>query len=240
MPGSLLTVGVLGGMGPAATADFLSKVTAVTDADGDQGHIHMIIDSDPSVPDRTAHLLEGGPDPRPRLAEMALRLERAGADLLVIACNTAHAYLSELAPTVAIPIVDWPGVVAGAVACAASRRPGVLASTGTIAAGIYQHALGSFSLRAIEPPEAFQHQLMEAIYGDQGVKRIGASSSSARERLLAAARATVATGADCVVLACTEFSAVHTVAPLDIGVPVFDGAEVVARHVVTLVGGTVR
>jgi len=75
-------VGVLGGMGPDATVDFMSKVIAATPAEKDQDHVHMIVDHNPKVPNRQAAILDGGEDPGPALADMAVRLESAGADFL--------------------------------------------------------------------------------------------------------------------------------------------------------------
>lgn len=83
-----LTVGVLGGMGPEASADFYRRITARTLAARDQDHLHVIVDSDPSIPDRTAYLRGEGPDPRPALTAAARRLAAAGAELLVMACKT--------------------------------------------------------------------------------------------------------------------------------------------------------
>ena len=81
-------VGVLGGMGPDATVDFMAKVIAMTPAQGDQDHVHMIVDHNPAVPNRQAAILGDGEDPAPVLVEMAERLASAGADFLVIPCNT--------------------------------------------------------------------------------------------------------------------------------------------------------
>ncbi len=83
------TVGVLGGMGPDATVDFMAKVIALTPATKDQDHIRMIIDHNPKVPNRQTAILDNGEDPGPDLAATATRLDTAGADFLVIPCNTA-------------------------------------------------------------------------------------------------------------------------------------------------------
>src|SRR5439155_4399654 len=86
------TIGVLGGMGPAATALFFRRLIEATSAKTDQEHLHVVIDSDPSIPDRTKALLEGGPSPAPQLIEMARRLQMMGAELIVMPCNTAHVF----------------------------------------------------------------------------------------------------------------------------------------------------
>src|SRR5690606_23023618 len=96
-------VGILGGMGPLATADLYRKIIEVTPATRDQDHLHVIIDADPTVPDRTQALLHGAEDPTPWLVAGARRLESAGASFIVIPCNTAHAFLDRLLPEISVP-----------------------------------------------------------------------------------------------------------------------------------------
>ena len=91
-----LVVGILGGMGPAATVDLVSKILAATDAARDQDHLHLIVDCNPKVPNRNEAVDGTGPSPAPALVAMARRLEAAGADFLVMACNTAHAWEAEI------------------------------------------------------------------------------------------------------------------------------------------------
>ena len=86
----LKTIGIIGGMGPAATADLMMKIISMTAADSDQDHIPMIIDNNTRIPDRTAAILSGGADPVPEMTASAKRLETAGADFIIIGCNTAH------------------------------------------------------------------------------------------------------------------------------------------------------
>ena len=112
-------IGLLGGMGPGASAEFYRRLVVATPAQRDQDHLHVLIDSDPSVPDRTEALLHGGPSPVPTLRRMIARLTAAGADLLVMACNTASAFLPELTDATPVPIVDWVEVVAAGLSRAA-------------------------------------------------------------------------------------------------------------------------
>ena len=99
-------IGVLGGMGPDATVDFMSKVIALTPADKDQDHIHMIVDHNPGVPNRQAAILGDGQDPGPELAAMAARLEAAGADYLVIPCNTAYVFKDAVVGASGVPCLS--------------------------------------------------------------------------------------------------------------------------------------
>jgi aspartate racemase len=101
-----LTAGVLGGMGPDATVDFMAKVIAATSAETDQDHARMLVDHNPKVPNRQAALLANGEDPGPAMAAMAKGLQDAGADFLVMPCNTAHAFARDIRDAVSIPLIS--------------------------------------------------------------------------------------------------------------------------------------
>ncbi len=100
------TVGVLGGMGPAATLDFFQRVLNASNATRDSEHIRLIIDCNPFVPDRNASIAGTGSSSGPALAEMACGLKRAGANLLVMPCNTAHAFLDDIRAATQLPITS--------------------------------------------------------------------------------------------------------------------------------------
>lgn len=236
-----LTIGVLGGMGPEASADFYRRITVRTLAERDQDHLHVIVDSDPSVPDRTAFLQGAGPDPVPALESMARRLVTAGAGLLVMACNTAHAFHEEVARSVDVPLVNWVVEAAGAVAArhAGGGRIGVLATTGTLGSGLYQDALAACGLQAVVPDRVQQAELMAVIYGPGGVKAGGTDRDPARERVRAVAENLARSGAAASLLACTELSCLFPDPPAWSS-PVHDAADLVAERVITLAGGTVR
>ncbi|NJQ05424.1 aspartate/glutamate racemase family protein [Streptomyces lonarensis] len=235
--GSLPVVGILGGMGPAATADFYTKLVAATPGDRDQDHLRTVIWSDPSVPDRTAALLGTGPDPTPWLLRGGLVLRAAGASLIAIPCNTAHAFVPRLAGAVGVPIVHMIGEVAIHLA---SRRPrvrtaGLLATTGTVHAGLYQNWLGRHGIRTLLPPDdAQQAQVMAAIRAVKAGPSL-AVRGGASDALAAAAAGLVARGAQAVVAGCTEI-------PLGlsadrVGVPLVDPAVVLARALVRHAAG---
>jgi aspartate racemase len=137
------TVGVLGGMGPEATVDFMAKVIALTPADKDQDHIQMLVDHNPTVPNRQAAILGEGEDPGPVLADMARRLESAGADFLVIPCNTAYGFRDSVENAVDIPLVSIIDVTIDAVGELApgARSVGLLATDGCLQASVYQNAM---------------------------------------------------------------------------------------------------
>jgi aspartate racemase len=200
-----LTIGILGGMGPAATVDLFDRIVAATPARSDQEHIPILIVNNPLVPDRTGHLLHGGPDPVPLMADGLAKLARMGADFAVIPCNTAHHFLPQLRSQSAIPILDMISETAAAIRRAHpdAARVGILATSGTLAVGLYQNALIRLGLEPVEPTPHEIAQMMEGIYGPRGVKSAGVTAE-ARAALAGVGRALMARGAQILILGCTE------------------------------------
>lgn len=132
-------VGVLGGMGPLATVDFLRKVVLATDAKVDQDHVPLIVSAIPQVPDRTSAFLGHGASPLPAMIESAQRLVRAGAELIVVPCNTAHLWFDELQSAVGLPMIH---LVDAAIDEAMAKsgpgaQVGLLATDATMSSGLY-------------------------------------------------------------------------------------------------------
>jgi len=192
----------------------------------------VLIDSDPAIPDRTLALVEGGPSPAPYLIRVAKRLEAMGADLLVMPCNTAHAFAPELARSVRIPLISWVDATVEHIAALEPRpaRVAVLATTGTVAACIYQSALAAAGIEALTPGDDEQARVMSAIYGLK-------AGDKTQPAVIEVLKDLVANGADAVLLACTELTALKFD---EIDLPVIDPAEVVVARVVVLAGGTVK
>ena len=220
------TVGVLGGMGPDATVDFMSKVIAATPAEKDQDHLRMLVDSNPHVPNRQEALLRGGEDPGPALAAMAKGLQDAGADFLVMPCNTAHAFSDAIIEAVDIPLVSI--IEVSVDACAGAAAVGVLATDGCIASRVFQEAFASRAQVAILPDEGELRELMRLIArikaGDQG------TDVSAGMRSLA--DALVARGAQMIIAGCTEIPLVLKPEVLD--VPLVSSTDVLAAATVAI------
>ena len=223
------TVGVLGGMGPEATVDFMSRVIRATPADRDQDHLRLLVDSNPHVPNRQEALLRGGEDPGPALASMARGLQAAGADFLVMPCNTAHAFREAITAAVDIPLLSIIDVTVEA--CGRVKTIGVLATDGCIASGVFQDALAARGKRAVLPDEAETEALMHLITrikaGDTGV----AIAEGMREL----AQALVARGAGAIIAGCTEIPLVLGAAMVD--VPLVSSTDALARATVAAARG---
>ena len=195
-------LGVIGGMGPAATADFFAKLIEETPAAGDPEHIPTLIVSDPRLPSRTAAILDGGPSPLPSLLAIRDKLLAAGATLLAMPCNTAHYWYEELArgcPAPFISIVE--------ASCDAVRRiappgssVGLIGTRATLAAGIFEQRLRAAGYAALLPSE---EQLAGRILPSIRLVKEG-RPARAGETLAPAVRALLDRGAAAIILACTE------------------------------------
>ena len=223
-----LTVGVLGGLGPEATLDFYAKVIALTPAARDQEHLHLIIDSDPRVPNRNEAVAGTGPSPGPALAAMAKRLEGAGADFLVMACNAAHAFQADIEAAVSVPFVSIidETVRATVARCPGVQTVGVLGSSGCLDARLYQTAFARYGVEVVVPESAEREGLMTLLYrikaGDKG--------GEVRAAMQALTELLVAGGAQAVVAGCTEVPLV--LAQDALGVPLVDSSAVLAERTV--------
>lgn len=200
-----LKVGIVGGVGPAATVDFLGKLVKNTPADKDQDHIKVVVEQNPQIPDRTENLVRGGPDPTVSLYATCKRLEAADAVLIAIPCNTAHAFVERIQPYLSIPIISMLETTAQHLRAhlPPAAKVGLLATSGTVQSGIYADAVVGVGLDLLIPDHEHQDQVTAAIYGPEGVKA-GFTSGLCAQQLDAALRHLVDRGAQAVILGCTE------------------------------------
>jgi len=226
-------VGVLGGMGPDATVDFMAKVIAATPADRDQDHVRMLVDHNPTVPNRQAAILQDGEDPGPALAAMAVRLEKAGADFLVIPCNTAYVFANSIIDATTVPLVSIIDVTVNEIVRRVpdAEAAGVLATDGCLQAGVYQDAMAARGIRALLPDVGELTDLMSLVNrikaGDRG--------EEVAQSMCALGVALESRGAQALVAGCTEIPLVLDEAMLS--VPLIASTDVLAQHTVALARG---
>lgn len=222
-------IGVLGGMGPSATLELYRRFIAAVDVTGDQDHPRIVIDSNARIPDRTASLIAGGPSPQAALVTGVTGLEQAGAQCVVIPCNTAHAFLNPMRAAVTIPVVDMIGETAARVDPHVTRV-GVLASSGTIAVGLYQTALAERGISEVVVPDANdQDELMEVIWA---VKRD--ANDAALPAFMRICQRAVDAGAQTLILGCTEFSVLAC--GVDLPAVAVDPLDALVDTALTIVG----
>ena len=226
-----LTAGVLGGMGPDATVDFMAKVIAATSAETDQDHARMLVDHNPKVPNRQAALLGNGENPGPVLAAMAKGLQEAGADFLVMPCNTAHAFARDSRAAVSIPLVSIIDVTVDA--CRDTGAVGVLATDGCLNTGIYQDALREANIECVLPDADETAELMRLIWAIKAGDRGEAIALD----MQGVGNALVARGARAIIAGCTEIPLVLTEDLLD--VPLVSSTDVLAEATAAIAHGII-
>jgi len=216
-----LVLGVLGGMGPAATLEFLKNLQAFTPAKADGDHIRVLMDLNPKVPDRNTMGTAAGVT----LAEMAGGLAGAGAQVLAMPCNTAHAHADLIQRASGLPLIDLIGEGAKAARQSGARRVGVLGTKGALR--LYREYLAAQALGMVSLPPERQEAFMATIY------RIKAGQlDAARSEMLAYAAELVAGGAEAVIAGCTEAPLV--LGPGDLRVEFIDPGELLARRCVAV------
>ena len=208
-PRPMRTLGLLGGMGPLATADVLERIIRATPAQRDQDHIPILVRCVPQIPDRTDALLRHGPSPVDALVHGATALRDAGAEVLAIACNTAHHWYLPIREAFGAPVLHIAEAVLHELPEADASGPiGIMATSGTVLSGFYQQMLEAAGHAVLMPTPA-----MQVVHVDHAVARAKAGDwEAARHAAHHAANALFRRGARRVVLACTEL-------PLAIGSP---------------------
>lgn len=232
--GSKKRLGVIGGLGPLATAWFMELVIRMTQAQTDQQHLDMLIYSIPSIPDRTAYLLDPTLEsPLPEMIRIGKALAAQEAECIAIPCVTAHSFLPQLAREISIPIIDGVGETAEHLRRFGISSAGILATDGTIATKLLQNALESRGIRAVLPDPRDQKKVMELIYED-----IKADRPADMETFRQVSRNLRQRGAQVIILGCTELSLIkreHTIGPGFI-----DALEVLAQQSVLRCGGQLK
>ena len=218
--------GVLGGMGPEATVDFMSRLLRMSPAETDQDHLRLLIDHNPQIPNRHAAIAGNGPPVGPLLASMAVGLERAGADFLVMTCNTAHAFQADIEQAVSIPFLSMidmvledlddqhPGV----------ENVGVMAADGCLDAQLYQQALEAMGRRSIIWSREERQQFMNAVYRIKS----GLLDQAVRDSLLELGESLHSRGAEVLIAGCTEIPLI--IEPDDFAIPLLSSTDILVRH----------
>jgi aspartate racemase len=225
------TVGIIGGVGPEATNKFCELLINYKSRRIDQDNIPFVHYCNPQIPDRTEFIIGKGESPVPELVKTSRALEKINVDFLVIPCNTAHCFLREIQRHTSLPIVDMMKVLVNKVKHDNSNieKIGVLATTGSIKAKLFERYFHIEGIEVIKPDENDQEKLvMEAIYGEKGIK--AGKKLYGKKLLNDAAKKLLEKGAQAIVLGCTEVPLVMK--QKDFGVRLYDPMDIVAREIV--------
>ena len=232
MKNKVSLLGVLGGLGPMSTVYFCELLTAHTYAQADADHIDMLVSSRASTPDRTAFILgKSTRDPLPVMREECARLERAGADLLVIPCNTAHYFYNGLKESTSVPMLNIIEETVLHLKRLSVQVFGLLATEGTVSAGAYHEICRREGLTCLVPTESEQRLISSIIYDE--IKQNKPIDRAAFDRV---ANSLLEKGCERLVLGCTELSLLKKQG-LDDGIFV-DSLEVLAYRTILACGKT--
>ena len=223
-------IGILGGMGPLATAEVFRRIVEKTPAKRDQNHPRIIIYNNPKIPDRTAFILGNGEDPRHELIASARKLESWGADFIIMPCNTAHFFAETIQKAIRIPLVNMVEETAKVVRRMGLRKVGLLATDGTLKGLVYHRALLKHGVGIAVPNRKDQRKVMDAIY--KGVK---AGNVELGRRLLLEVAKRLEKRSEGIIAGCTEVSV--ALRQEDLSVPLIDPMNVIAEKAVKLALG---
>lgn len=194
------TIGIIGGMGPLATADLFKCIVQMTNAKSDNDHIPILIDNNTRISDRTAAIINDGKDPRPELIKSAGRLVQMGADFLIMPCNTAHYFYDDIIREVNIPFINMIDETVSVAKHKGFKTVGLLSTAGTSQCGIYDTAFNKAGISVVKPYEKEQKHVTSIIY--DAVKAGNFSIDiTAFKRVVSNL---IEQGAQVLVLACTE------------------------------------
>ncbi len=195
----------MGGVGPLATMFIGEMIVRQTVAEKDQDHVNTIITNNTNIPDRTAFILgESDENPIPVIVSDAKRLQKAGAEVLIIPCNTAHSFYDEIQNGTELPVINMIQETAIHAKEKKAKRVGILGTTGTISTGIYQSACEQLDMEVVIPDEKIQAVVMSLIYDD-----IKAGNPADSEKWNMIQKAMDEAGCDEIILGCTELSIVR-------------------------------
>lgn len=219
------TLGIIGGVGPLATADFFQKLLKAVGAAKDQDYPRVLVDCHSAIPDRTEALLGAGPNPTPEILDAARKLINSGAEVLAMPCNTAHAYYEQIQSQLNVPLVNMVEATIEHITqkFPGRKKVGFLGSNGSRKAEIYDQALVRAGLNPVNVSGRTQKEVMSAIYGPQGIK--AGNFLVPQKPLLKAVQELIENGAEAIILGCTELPLILKQAD----VPLIDTTQVLAE-----------
>lgn len=224
------TLGVIGGLGPMATAFFMQMVIEMTKADTDQEHIEMVIHNCPSIPDRTSYIVgQSSENPKDPMVEVGKHLVDYGAEIIAIPCITASYFYDELSGEIPAPIINIIEETTNYLELQHIKRVGLMATDGTVQSGLFQKSLQARNIEVILPEERGQKDVMHLIY--QNVK---ATKPAEMDRFQRVSEELRQKGAQVIILGCTELSMIRR--DEQIGAGYLDAMQVLAKCSVELCG----
>ncbi len=231
-------IGILGGMGPAATLDCFGKIIKNTAAKSDADHLRVVMDSNPAIPDRIAAILGDGESPVPALLAGCRGLAKAGADFIIIPCVTVHFFLPQIKAESPLPILSLFDAVAEAIQdeLPEARTVGLMGTSATVESGLFQKRLAEDNIHTIIPDTSQQSKIVAAIRDIKDSRPPRTRAAITRD-LVDAAGSLInkkPNGAEAIVAGCTEIPL--ALGQKDLKVPYFDSSTILARAAIRYAG----
>jgi aspartate racemase len=225
--------GVLGGMGPLATVDFMSSVISLNPIETEKDHIHLIVDQNPHVPNRQIKTPAQRKKISSLLMDRAIKLEAAGADFLVMPCNTAHMFADAIKKVINIPFLHIVEETIAEILCYHSEKTtvGIMATSACLTSMIYQDGLINANRKFIVPSDCFQEKCMEIIFSIKDGRDIKFMQNEMQE----IAEHLITMGAEIIIAGCTEIPLV--IKDNDINIPLISSTEVLALKTIEFATG---
>ena len=229
-----MRLGVLGGLGPMATAYYLELVVRMTDAKRDQDHPEILLMNIPTIPDRTAFILgKSQDDPAKPMIELGCQLKQLGAEVIATPCVTAHYFHEQLQKGIGLPVIHVISCTAKLLADKGIRKVGLMATDGTVQSGIFQEKLTQAGIHTVLPTQENQRGVMDLIYN-----QVKAGLPADMDLFFRICHQLQADGAQVVLLGCTELSLLKK--QQELGTGILDVLDVLAKESVIACGKPVK
>ena len=225
--------GVLGGMGPIATVDFMSRVITLNPISNEEDHIHLIVDQNPHIPNRQIKSISQKELISSLLIESAQKLESIGANFIIMPCNTAHIFADDIKKVIGVPFISIVEETVGEILklYPKHKQIGLMATSACIESEIYQKALTNKDKLAVCPDQKFQEQCMQTIFAIKDGEEI----NPMRNRMIEVAEHIIDKGAETIIAGCTEIPLI--INSSDIEVPLISSTEILAIRTIEFATG---
>ena len=195
-------LGIIGGLGPMATAYFMRRIIEMTDAATDQDNIEMVIYNSPSIPDRTGYILDNTKEsPLPKIIDLANRLELQDVDYIAIPCITAHYFHQQISKSVDVPVSNGIREAADYLSEHGIKKVGIMATDGTVSTRLFDSVFMDYGIQCVYPDREYQKLVMSIIYDE-----VKAGKPVSMKEFELVKNQLLASGAEVVILGCTELS----------------------------------
>ena len=221
-------IGILGGLGPEATVDLFYKIVKLTPAEKDQDHFRIIIDNNPKIPDRTDAIISNGKNPLSELVATAQNLEKAGADFIIIPCNTAHYFISNIKENINIPILNMIEETAIYVKTIfpSFKKVCLFATKGTYKTKLYETFFNPRNIEILVPELSDQDKIMKVIYQVKS----GIMPEKTKREMIDISEEYSKKGSQAIIAGCTEIPL--ALKDEDVDVPVIDPTYILAKRAI--------